>query len=59
MECKECKTIRQAEIGFEDPRLTYTKSLARYLLNLARFMTISDVLKHLEALEVNKFSASI
>lgn len=47
MECKECKIIRQAEIGFADPRLTYTKSLARYVLNLARFMTISDVSKHL------------
>ena len=47
VECKECKTIRQAEIGFADPRLTYTKTLARYVLNLARFMTISDVSKHL------------
>lgn len=47
VECKECKTIRQAEIGFADPRLTYTKALARYVLNLARFMTISDVSKHL------------
>jgi transposase len=47
VECKECKTIRQAEIGFADPRFTYTKSLARYVLTLARFMTISDVSKHL------------
>jgi len=47
VECKECKTIRQAEIGFADPRFTYTKALARYVLNLARFMTISDVSKHL------------
>ncbi len=37
----------QADIGFADPRLTYTKALARYVLNLARFMTISDVSKHL------------
>ena len=29
VECRECKIIRQAEIGFADPRLTYTKSLAR------------------------------
>jgi transposase len=47
VECKDCKTIRQAEIGFADPRMTYTKSFARYVLNLARFMTISDVSKHL------------
>jgi transposase len=47
VECKECKVIRQSEIGFADPRLTYTRSLARYVLNLARYMTISDVSKHL------------
>lgn len=47
VECRECKTIRQAEIGFADPRMTYTKSLARYVLNLVRFMTISDVSRHL------------
>ena len=47
VECKECRAIRQSEIGFADPRLTYTRSLARYVLNLARYMTISDVSKHL------------
>jgi len=47
VECRECKTIRQAEIGFADPRLTYTRVLAKYVLNLARFMTISDVSRHL------------
>ena len=41
VECKECKTIRQSDIGFADARLTYTRSLARYVLNLARYMTIS------------------
>jgi transposase len=47
VECKECKAIRQSEIGFADPRMTYTRSLARYVLNLARYMTISDVSRHL------------
>ena len=47
VECKECKAIRQSDIGFADARLTYTRSLARYVLNLARYMTISDVSKHL------------
>ena len=47
VECKECKAIRQSDIGFVDARLTYTRSLARYVLNLARYMTISDVSKHL------------
>ena len=47
VECKECKAIRQSEIGFADPRMTYTRSLARSVLNLARYMTISDVSRHL------------
>lgn len=47
VECKDCKANRQADIGFADPRYTYTKALARYVLDLARHMTISDVAKHL------------
>lgn len=47
IECKECKTNRQADIGFADPRFTYTKALSRYVLGLARHMTITDVAKHL------------
>jgi len=47
VECKECGTNRQAEIGFANPRYTYTKALGRYVLDLSRYMTISDVAKHL------------
>lgn len=47
VECKECGIIRQADIGFADPRYTYTRALGRYVLELARHMTISDVAKHL------------
>ncbi len=47
VECRECETIRQADIGFADPRLTYTKALGRYVLELARHMTIADVARHL------------
>lgn len=47
IECRECKTIRQADIGFADPRYTYTRALGRYVIDLARHMTISDVAKHL------------
>jgi len=47
VECKECKTVRQADIGFADSRFTYTKTLSRYVLDLARHMTIADVSKHL------------
>ena len=43
----ECKAIRQSDIGFADPRFTYTKALGRYVLDLARYMTIADVSKHL------------
>ena len=37
----------QSDIGFADPRFTYTKALGRYVLDLARYMTIADVSKHL------------
>ncbi len=47
IECKECQTNRQAGIGFADPRFTYTKALSRYVLALARHMTITDIAKHL------------
>ncbi|MFH2122778.1 MAG: ISL3 family transposase, partial [Pseudomonadota bacterium] len=47
VECKDCKTIRQSDIGFADPRFTYTRALGRYVLDLARHMTIVDVSKHL------------
>ena len=46
-ECKECEIIRQADICFADPRYTYTRSLGRYVLYLARHSTISAVAKHL------------
>ena len=48
VECKECSTNRQVDIGFADPRFTYTRALGRYVLELARHMTISDVAKHLD-----------
>ncbi|MFZ3044799.1 MAG: ISL3 family transposase [Desulfatirhabdiaceae bacterium] len=47
VECKDCKTIRQSDIGFADPRFTYTRALGRYILDLARHMTIVDVSRHL------------
>jgi len=47
VECNKCNIIRQADIGFADPRYTYTRALGRYVLDLARNMTISDVAKHL------------
>ena len=47
LECKDCKAIRQADIGFADSRLTYTRALGKYVLDPAKFMTISDVSRHL------------
>ena len=47
IECRECNIVRQADIGFADPRYTYTRTLGRYVIDLARHMTISDVAKHL------------
>lgn len=47
VECRLCGIVRQIEIGFADPRRTYTKSFERYALELSRHMTIKDVANHL------------
>jgi len=47
VECHLCGIVRQIEIGFADPRRTYTKSFERYVLELSRHMTIKDVARHL------------
>lgn len=47
VECRDCGIVRQIEIGFADPRRTYTKSFERYVLELSRHMTIQDVAYHL------------
>ncbi len=47
LECKDCKAIRQADIGFADPRFTYTKALGRCVLDLVKYMTIADVSRYL------------
>jgi len=39
--------VRQAKIGFADPRRSYTKGFERYALELGRHMTIKDVSRHL------------
>jgi transposase len=45
--CRDCGAVRQAAIGFAEPRRTYTKSFQRYVLDLSRHMTIKDVACHL------------
>ena len=45
--CQDCGLVRQAAVGFAEPRRTYTKSFERYALELSRHMTIKDVACHL------------
>lgn len=46
--CHDCGVVRQAAIGFAEPRRTYTKSFERDALELSRHMTIKDVACHLD-----------
>lgn len=45
--CQDCGLVRQAAVGFAEPRRTYTKAFQRYVLELSRHMTIKDVACHL------------
>jgi transposase len=48
VECKDCGAVRQVDLGFADPRRTYTRAFERYALGLSRFMTILDTARHLK-----------
>ena len=41
--CRGCGRVRQVEIGFADPRRSYTRAFERYALELCQYMTIQDV----------------
>jgi transposase len=47
VECAGCGVRRQVSVDFAAPRRRYTKSFARYALELSRHMTIKDVALHL------------
>ena len=47
LECKRCGMVRQAEVSFAPGQHSYTKRFARYVLDLARHMTMWDVAEHL------------
>ncbi len=47
IKCRDCNAVRQTPIEFADPRRSYTRSFAQYVLELARMMTIQDVAMHL------------
>ena len=45
--CRACQVVRQVKLGLAESRLSYSKSFARYALELSRHMTIKDVALHL------------
>jgi len=47
--CLRCGSVRQASLGFADPRFSYTHAFERYALELSKHMTIRDVARHLGA----------
>jgi transposase len=47
LHCWSCHHTRQPNILFAEAKKHYTKSLARYVLELSRLMTIQDVANHL------------
>jgi transposase len=47
LECRQCGAVRQVQIRFAHPRVSYTRSFRRYALELSRHMTIQDVALHL------------
>ena len=47
VECQSCAMVRQVSVSFAEPRRSYTRSFARYALELSRWMTIKDVACHL------------
>jgi transposase len=45
--CRRCGLERQVSIPFAEPKKSYTKSFARYVLELSSHMTIQGVAQHL------------
>ena len=43
VECQNCESTRQINLGFAEPRRTFTKAWAAHALELTRHMTIKDV----------------
>lgn len=48
LHCNSCGLVRQARLGFADPRRTYTHAFERYALDLCRCLSILDVARHLQ-----------
>ena len=45
--CLACQVVRQVKVAFAKWRRTYTRAFERYVQELSRFMTISDIARHL------------
>lgn len=48
VECVVCDIVRQSPLNFADPKVTYTRQLEWYILDLLGSMTIQDVALHLQ-----------
>ena len=46
--CRTCFADRQVKLGFADAKKSYTRSFARYVIELAAMMTLADVARHLQ-----------
>lgn len=47
IKCKNCSCIKQIRLEIADPKKSYSRAFARYVLELLKFSTISDVAHHL------------
>ncbi len=45
--CLDCSITQQVKIGFAEPNRRYTKRFERYVLNLCKHMTMTDLAHHL------------
>ena len=45
--CLDCVSLRQVKIGFAEDNRRYTKRFERYVLDLCKHMTMTDVAHHL------------
>ena len=48
VECRECGVVRQADVGFAEPKKRHTKSFARFALELSQMSTLQDAAKFLK-----------
>lgn len=45
--CRDCGAVRQIQLGFAEPRRSYTRAFERYVLELSGVMTMLDIARHL------------